>query len=82
MEQHLHSMHCHLYLRTETIMFAVNCKHVGWPTTRIRKKTTGHRKDKTMWISAGRGADEGRESKREYYERKGCPGHLSRAEEQ
>ena len=34
MEQHLHSIHCHLYLRTETIMFAVNCKQVGCPTTR------------------------------------------------
>lgn len=34
MEQHLHSIHCHLYLRTETIMFAVNCKHVGCPITR------------------------------------------------
>lgn len=38
MEQHLHSIHCHLYLRTETIMFAVNCKHVGCPTTRTSKE--------------------------------------------
>lgn len=28
-EQHLHSMHCQRYLRTETIMLSVNCKHVG-----------------------------------------------------
>lgn len=28
-EQHLHSMHCHLYLRTEIIILAVNCRQVG-----------------------------------------------------
>lgn len=30
-EQHLHSMHCQRYFPTEMIIFAVNCKHVGWP---------------------------------------------------
>jgi hypothetical protein len=28
-EQHLHSMHCHLYLRTEIIILAVNCRQEG-----------------------------------------------------
>jgi hypothetical protein len=36
MEQHLHSMHCHRYLRTEMIMLGVNCRQVGWPTTNIK----------------------------------------------
>lgn len=31
MEQYLHSIHCHLYLFTEMIMFGVNWRHDGWP---------------------------------------------------
>lgn len=31
MVQYLHSMHCQRYLRTEMIMLAVNCRHVGCP---------------------------------------------------
>ena len=41
MEQHLHSIHCHLYLRTETIIFAVNCKQVGCPITRTYEYVKG-----------------------------------------
>lgn len=33
MEQHLHSMHCHRYLRTEMIMLGVNCRQVGCPAS-------------------------------------------------
>jgi len=36
MEQHLHSMHCHRYLRTEMIMLGVNCRQDGWPATGIK----------------------------------------------
>lgn len=32
--QHLHSMHCHGYSFTLTIMLCVNCRHVGWPGRR------------------------------------------------
>lgn len=31
MEQYLHSMHCHRYRLTDTIILAVNCKQEGWP---------------------------------------------------
>jgi len=36
-EQHLHSIHCQRYFPTEIIIFAVNCRHVGWPKN-IRSK--------------------------------------------
>jgi hypothetical protein len=66
-EQHLHSIHCHLYLRTETIMFAVNCKHVGCPITRRTYARHGTR----IWDGV-RNRDASRK----------VPGQLSCAEEQ
>lgn len=69
MEQHLHSIHCHLYLRTETIMFAVNCKQVGCPITR----TYAHHGLYRIWDGT---RDLSWDASRK------VPGHLSCAEEQ
>lgn len=68
-EQHLHSIHCHLYLRTETIMFAVNCKQVGCPITR-----TYARQGTRNW--------DGTEEMLSWDASRKVPGQLSCAEEQ
>lgn len=68
-EQHLHSIHCHLYLRTETIMFAVNCKQVGCPITRT-------------YARQGTGNWDGTEEMLSWDASRKVPGQLSCAEEQ
>lgn len=30
-QQHLHSIHCHLYFFTCAVKFSLNCKQEGWP---------------------------------------------------